>query len=162
MNESRRDSTICFLPAARPSRRALFGALAGGVLSVLTGHPRVARAQVISPFPEPEVVACDPFATSGVAGLVLIGPMCPVVTLDDPCPDRPFAATIVIQDAWGQEVCTAWSGEDGRFRAGLAPGDYLLVPLNGEAGLPYASPLPVTVAPDFYTEVTVSYDSGIR
>ncbi len=160
MNDDRREAFSNRLPAARASRRMLVGALAGGTLILLEDHQRSSRAQVVAPLPE--LVACDPFAPSGIAGLVLIGPMCPVVTEDNPCPDRPFAATLVIQNAWGQEVCTAWSGEDGRFRAGLPPGDYLLLPVAGAAGLPYASPLPVTVAPDLYTEVTVSYDSGIR
>ncbi len=110
----------------------------------------------------PQLIACDASSPSGIAGLVTIGPMCPVATPDDPCPDRPYAAKLVVQDSAGREVCAAASGEDGRFRIGLAPGEYQLVPVNGVGGLPYASPQTVTVAPNAYTDVSVSFDSGIR
>ena len=88
--------------------------------------------------------------------------MCPVMTPDNPCPDRPYAAALVIRDAHGQEVCTTQSGVDGLFQVGLPPGSYEIVPVNGAAGLPYASPVPVTVEPGQFTEALVSYDSGIR
>ena len=175
MNDSHHDAITSRLPTAHVSRRTLFGALAGGILMALeragmdtaqaSVQTRLAQrrqpgAQAVTPFPEP--VACDPVATRGIAGLVLIGPMCPVVTIDDPCPDRPFAAQLLIQDALGQTICTVSSGEDGRFRAGLAPGEYQLVPITGVGQLPYALPQTVTVWPNQFTEVTVSYDSGIR
>ena len=162
-------------PTTPASRRTLLGALVAGALVTLAaegtadtqaiarprGHRRRhGRAQVIVPSGDP--TTCNPAATSGITGLVLIGPMCPVVTIDDPCPDRPFAAQLAIQDALGQTICTVSSGEDGRFRAGLAPGEYLLVPITGVGQLPYALPQTVTVWPNQFTEVTVSYDSGIR
>jgi hypothetical protein len=105
---------------------------------------------------------CDPGATSGISGLVLIGPMCPVMREDEPCPDRPFVAILTIRDDDGRTVCVTQSGEDGRFRFGLPPGVYTLVPDNGEFELPYASPQTVIVLPDRDTEVLVSFDSGIR
>ena len=88
--------------------------------------------------------------------------MCPVMTQDDPCPDRPYVATIVIRDSQGSEVCATESGEDGIFRVGLPPGQYEVDPSNGQYGLPYASPQTVVVEPGLYTDVLVSYDSGIR
>jgi hypothetical protein len=88
--------------------------------------------------------------------------MCPVMTPDDPCPDRPYAATLVIRDAQGQEPCTIQSGADGLFRAGLPPGSYEIVPVSGAAGLPYASPQAAVVEPSQYTKVLINYDSGIR
>jgi len=67
-----------------------------------------------------------------------------------------------VQDHAGRKVCAAASGKDGRFRVGLAPGEYQLVPVNGVSHLPYASPRTVMVAPHTYTAVLVSYESGIR
>lgn len=155
------------------SRRMVVAVCAGSALTVvheLAAAPadarlrRFRRSRARAQIAPPPVNArsCDPTMTSGIAGLVTIGPMCPVVTLDNPCPDRPFAATILVQDAEGRTVCETASGEDGRFTIGLAPGAYQLVPVNGAAGLPYAMPQLVTVEPGRYIEVTVSYDSGIR
>jgi hypothetical protein len=100
---------------------------------------------------------------SGVEGTVTIGPMCPVVTEDTPCPDEPYEATIVVEDESGDEVTTARSGEDGRFRVSLAPGTYTLVPQSPDAGgPPFAEEQRVEVLEGAYTHVSVSYDSGIR
>jgi hypothetical protein len=94
---------------------------------------------------------------------VLIGPMCPVMRADEPCPDQPFAATLLIRDSQGRELCTVASGEDGRFQVDLPPGAYEIVPLAGGAsGLPFAAAQWVAVAPGQFTDVIVSYDSGIR
>ena len=89
--------------------------------------------------------------------------MCPVVRLDDPCPDRPFAAQLVVRNTQGTAICTAASGEDGRFRIGLPPGAYVLDPKSGvPGGLTHAAPVPVTVEPNQYTDVMIFFDSGIR
>ena len=158
------------------SRRILFGVLGGAVAAAWSemhgatagtrsrGERRRHRRkqkQVVTPGPEP--VACDPTASSGIAGLVLIGPMCPVMQIDVPCPDQPYATTLVVRDSQGGEVCRTSSGDDGRFRVGLPPGEYELGPEPSEFDrLPYTSPQWVTVVPGQYTEVLVSYDSGIR
>ncbi len=116
-----------------------------------------------TPTPPSPPLRCDPTAASGIAGLVLLGPTCPVVRPDDPCPDRPFVAAIVVRNAQGTAVCTTSSGEDGRFRVGLPAGTYELDPQSGDAGgLPSAASQQVTVEPGRYTEVLVSFDSGIR
>ncbi len=111
----------------------------------------------------PVAIACDAAATSGIVGIVLIGPMCPVVSLDDPCPDRPFMATLVVRDAHANVVCTTSSREDGRFRIGLPPGIYELEPQSGHpGGLPFAASQCVTVEPGRFSEMIVNFDSGIR
>ncbi len=109
---------------------------------------------------------CDnnpPPVSSGIEGTVTIGPMCPVERIDSPCPDQPYAATIVIEDGQGVEVARAQSGDDGRFRVALAPGSYTLVPQSPDgAGLPYGAEQQVEVQAGAYTAVAVQYDSGIR
>lgn len=99
---------------------------------------------------------------SGIEGTVTIGPMCPVERPDSPCPDQPYAATIVIKDSDGHEVARAKSGEDGRFSVALAPGSYTLVPQSPASRLPYASEQQVEVRYGVYKHVEVQYDSGIR
>jgi len=102
---------------------------------------------------------------SGIEGEVLIGPMCPVERPDCPCPDKPFEASIQIQDQDNQgDLLTVRSGKDGRFRVKLAPGKYRLTPISPNPGAPPHAPPPqsVTVESGKYAHVTIRYDSGIR
>jgi hypothetical protein len=114
------------------------------------------------------VAACDdgeePPLTSGIAGQVLIGPMCPVVQAGTPCPDEPYQATIDIWNAGRSEkLQTFTTDEDGRFRVALAPGEYYIDPQPpASGGPPTPSPQTVTVPADSFLSITVQYDSGIR
>ena len=92
---------------------------------------------------------------SGVRGQVLRGPMCPVVSLDDPCPDEPYATDIRILTSAGGQIATAHSGADGRFVVSLAPGHYILMTDQG-------SPVDVVVQAHAFAQATVEYDTGIR
>jgi len=83
--------------------------------------------------------------------------------VDEPCPDRPFVAELVVRDAQGTALCGTTSGEDGRFQIGLSPGAYVLDPKSSvPGGLTHAAPMPVSVEPNRYTDVTMTFDSGIR
>lgn len=113
------------------------------------------------------LVACGtsdllgPDAPQGIEGLVLIGPQCPVQTQDGSCDDLPYQANIDVRTAAGALVTRVSSGEDGHFRVGLRPGDYVLDPESGDPW-PVAGPQDVTVEAGRYREVTVSFDTGIR
>ena len=104
--------------------------------------------------------------TSGVQGKVTAGPTCPVVTNppNPSCADRPVAkAVLVFEDATGTEVARTTSAADGTFAVELAPGGYRLIaqPVEGLMGTP--APMDVGVdAGQPMTQVTVSYDTGIR
>ena len=103
---------------------------------------------------------------SGIKGIVLLGPTCPVeVTPGDnnpvPCL-TPYAATLVVLDDEGVKVATINSGGDGTFQIDLAPGDYVVTPESGTDTYPIAQPQSVTVATGVYTEIQVNYDTGIR
>ena len=100
---------------------------------------------------------------TGIRGVVLVGPTCPVERLSSPCPPNPIAATVDVRDANDHEVARVHSGSDGRFQVQLAAGTYSLLgqPLNGN-GLPRPVPVAAVVTAGRYTAVTVEYDSGIR
>ena len=53
------------------------------------------------------------------------------------------------------------TGDDGRFRVGLRPGHYVLVPESGDP-FPVTSEQEVDVAAGVYSEVVISFDTGIR
>lgn len=118
------------------------------------------------------LVACTPQAspappsapplTSGIRGIVLLGPTCAAQpAYASPC-ITPYATELVILDDNGNKVATVSSGDDGHFEIALPPGDYTIQPTPGPDGVPSGTPVPVTVLDDDYTDVEVDYDTGIR
>jgi len=105
-----------------------------------------------------------PAAQSGIQGLVLVGPACPGPQTDNSCPDKPYPASLVVQDQAGQEVARLQAGADGHFQVDLGPGSYGLVPQPPKDSILPRAPgeIPVTVSAGQYVSVTVTYDSGIR
>jgi hypothetical protein len=103
---------------------------------------------------------------TGVRGSVTSGPTCPVITNppDPACADRPVAgAVLVFRDVAGAEVVRVTSADDGTFAVELAAGAYRLTaePRDGLMGTP--APIDVSVeAGQPMTELTISYDTGIR
>ena len=99
---------------------------------------------------------------TGLMGTVLRGPTQPVCRIDDPCEDEPFAALFHVERS-GHTVTQFTSGEDGAFSVPLAPGDYVVVP---DAGAPIIGAeqqrKDVRVGPSGFTEVVLSFDTGIR
>jgi hypothetical protein len=101
---------------------------------------------------------------TGIMGQALLGPNCPVVQEGQPCPDRPYVdAEIDLLDDSGRTLTTLTVDAAGAFRVDLPPGRYTLVPRPLE-GVPFptAGEQTVEVTEGRYTEVIVSYDSGIR
>ena len=109
--------------------------------------------------------ACAPTLTpsdSGVDGAVTIGPMCPVVQVGNPCPNKPYQAEISVLSSSGRtEVLQLRTNADGLFHQVLAPGVYILHPLSPGA-MPHSADIPFVVQPHSFTHVEVIYDSGIR
>jgi hypothetical protein len=103
----------------------------------------------------------------GIAGYVLAGPVCPVITdpPDPACADRPVAgAEIVVHDASGTEVARAFSARDGTYAIGLAPGSYTVaaLPVEGLMVAPQAQPVTVPDSAKEPIQVDLVYDTGIR
>jgi len=107
--------------------------------------------------------ASSPSGDSGVRGTVLLGPTCPVETMESPCPDRPLPDVQVQVLQGGDVLTTIRSDGDGRFTVALEPGDYVLQAVVQEGGPGMsAKPVDVTVTSGAFVEVTVPVDSGIR
>ena len=102
-----------------------------------------------------------PEAAQGIEGIVWLGPQCPVQTLENPCPDLPYPAWIQVRKSSGDLVTRIRAGVDGGFRVGLRPGLYILHPESGNP-FPVAGDQEVEVQDGAYTQVTVSFDTGIR
>ena len=146
-----------------------------GVSKTPTLEPTRAPTSTPTPVPaHPETATPAPTITetpqvtsgpSGIEGTVLLGPMCPVVQAESPCPDRPIRATVIVWDSEHlRKVTTFTSSEDGQFRIELPPGDYYLdpQPLEPDSPLPVGAPQTVTVLWGEFTAITIPYDTGIR
>lgn len=107
-----------------------------------------------------------PAGESGVAGLVHLGPQCPVETVDDPCDDKPAAnVRVTVSEQLpgesytaGREVASGTTDGDGAFRIDVAPGSYVV---TAEAGMS-CELMDATVTDGAYATVDVPCDTGIR
>lgn len=101
---------------------------------------------------------------SGITGQVTVGPSCPVVQVNSPCPDKPFKATLVVTDPLGnQTVATLTTDADGKYRLPLPAGDYRLEPQAPNPGAPPQAPgEPFHLEAHQWLKINVTYDSGIR
>ena len=100
---------------------------------------------------------------SGVRGIVLIGPTCPVERMppDPNCPDKPYAATFSIDTMAGAHVATVASGVDCSFAIHLRPGAYV-IRLQSNAMMPRMAPHEFSVAAHTQTQLRLNLDSGMR
>ena len=100
---------------------------------------------------------------SGIKGVVKIGPTCPVERIppDPNCADRPYQATLIIKNGSGHVVINSETKSDGTFKFSLPPGTYA-IENGGRAVMPTLKPVSVEVGPNSYTEINLSFDSGIR
>jgi hypothetical protein len=107
-------------------------------------------------------------ALTGVAGQILIGPTCPVVT--NSCPAaKPGHGTVRIEAAppsrgarSGRFVKRVQSDRRGNFAAILRPGQYALVVEKNASEYPLPKPLVVDVEAGVMSQVTLALDTGIR
>jgi hypothetical protein len=100
---------------------------------------------------------------SGIRGTVLLGPTCPVETLESPCPDRPLADVEIRVLRGSDVVATVRSDDEGRFAVVLDPGRYEVQAVVEEGGPGMsAKPVDVIVTNGVFNDVNVPVDSGIR
>lgn len=102
---------------------------------------------------------------TGIAGIALAGPVCPVETEppDPACAPRPVAgAVVLIRVGGGPEVARAVTGADGIFFVELSAGDYVVEPQPVEGLLGTAGPQGVSVVAGSAVAIQLDYDTGIR
>jgi hypothetical protein len=91
--------------------------------------------------------------------------MCPVQTVQDPCPDQPYQAWIHVSSSSGEWLTSVRSDTDGSFMVGLRPGTYRV---GGDGAFarairhPIAPEQEVVVERGSFTDVVVHFDTGIR
>lgn len=152
------------VPFGSDATAAVLGSFRVSVIELL---PRPSSGSPITPDAYRATIVVEPLAppvgASGVQGVVTLGPLCPVLRADQPCPDRPFEATLLLLDLGGREVARTDSASDGLYRIAAPGGSYTLVPQPaGGRPLPAASAVPITISADGWATVNVAYDSGIR
>jgi hypothetical protein len=136
-------------------RRRLFQAAAMAVPAAV-----LALALLVAACSQP---AATPVPTSGVRGVVLAGPTCPVERAgQSPCLRVVPGAVIVARDASGTVVASATSDANGAYFLALAPGRYSIEPqpVQGLMGTASSQTAEVTAGPPL--ELTFEYDTGIR
>jgi hypothetical protein len=129
------------------------------------GFPSSSATSTRVPFPQPPQATPTSIANagSGIEGVVTIGPNCPVVRADVPCPDKPYEAVIVIKDARNAEVARTRSDQSGKFEVSLPAGRYTVTASSPTAGvLPRPASVTVDVARGSFRFVELQLDSGIR
>jgi len=98
---------------------------------------------------------------SGVRGVVILWPTCPVEGIGDDCRPQPAEATVRVRGrSSAATAATVGTGPDGRFQVALPPGGYVVTVETPKAE--HCDPVDVTVASGRYTDVTVRCDTGIR
>ena len=112
-----------------------------------------------------QVTPMTPSSTpaSGFEVYVTEGPMCPgpVGIGDTKCQDQPYQATISILDANNQPISQFQTDVSGYFKIALPPGTYILHPKSDKV-LPHAADQSVVVIAGQFTQVTITYDTGMR
>jgi hypothetical protein len=103
----------------------------------------------------------EPQTSSGIRGVVMLGPQCPVENVNSPCPDRPFSGDVRATAVDGSTT-TATTDPQGHFTMDLVPGTYTVAAVTTDGGPPTAVPMTVLVRTDTYARVTLEVDTGIR
>lgn len=106
-------------------------------------------------------------SVSGIKGLVLIGPTCPVQRIppDPKCGDKPFADALVSVKlkSSGFLVMSSKTDAKGNFSVNLPPTTYLLkVSPRANSFLPMCAEQEVRVETNTITNLNITCDTGIR
>jgi hypothetical protein len=108
-------------------------------------------------------VTPTPVPTTGVWGVALAGPTCPVERPgQSPCHRPVVGAEIVALDADGRQAGRAITNAQGFYSLPLAPGSYTIEPQPVEGLLGTAGPVSVEVAEGLRLVLNLDYDTGIR
>jgi hypothetical protein len=104
--------------------------------------------------------------SSGVYGVVRLGPQCPVERAAVPCAEKPAPnVTVTVSEqlageahAAGKTVAHTTTDENGRYRVAVAPGAYVV---TADAGM-RCELMDVRVPDGAYARMPISCDTGIQ
>lgn len=104
-----------------------------------------------------------PLLTTGVRGVVLAGPTCPVEQAgQSPCVRSLSGATILALNSAGHELGRAVSDANGAYFMRLSPGTYRIAPQPLEGMMRAPAESTVTVPDGAPVRLDLQYDTGIR
>jgi len=109
--------------------------------------------------------AVIPKGESGVEGQAVISPAHPGPIRQGESGSAPYQTTLVVLNTGdGREVARVQTGSDGRFRVTLPPGEYTIGPPRDQQPRRFGrgEEQTVKVLPGKFTNVTISFDSGMR
>jgi hypothetical protein len=137
----------------------MFVASLGLLLAACSGEPPASPSPSVSATPPPAV------ATGNASVQLTAGPVCPVETVppDPACAPQPVAGALVIAvDGGGNEMGRATSDADGHLLLVLPAGRFVIAPqpVEGLMGTPEGQTVLIRAAET--SELTFSYDTGIR
>lgn len=124
---------------------------------VVAGIAVIALAAFLS-YQKPQIL------DSGVDGIVLLGPTCPVEHEGGAsCNDRPYQTSIdiVSHNVTSRGIITVQLNTNGELRALLSPGAYTLQAHEG-AVLPRCGSLETTIRAHEFEHIIINCDTGIR
>lgn len=113
-------------------------------------------------FSSRETRIVDATYNSGVKGVAMVGPTCPVSQQGSEveCSDKPISTPIKFINQFGAATTTT-SAEDGSYKIMLPPGNYTI--MSGADGIyPALDPVRVTIENGVYETIDLTFDSGIR
>ncbi len=104
-------------------------------------------------------------STSGITGIVSLGPTCPVMRNqpDPQCADKPYQTTLAVKTEDGTKtISTFTSDATGKFEVNLPSGIYVITSATNNFYPRCSSNGSVVVNPNRFTTTTISCDTGIR
>jgi len=126
------------------------------------------QSEAGSPVPSdawPSPGSGDVTSDTGIEVTALAGPVCAVERFppDPACAPKPVpGATILVASAGGDQQLTIVTDAAGRGFAALAPGAYTLTAQGAAGFMNGPDPQQLTVEGGHVTEITLTYDTGIR
>lgn len=107
--------------------------------------------------------------SSGITGTVMIGPICPVQSINNPsCDDKPYQGKFIVKtfdgtagkNAIGPEVARFSTDTNGKYSVNVPSGDFIIVPV-ARVGIGQQIEY-VTIRPNEFKTFDFSLDTGIR
>lgn len=116
--------------------------------------------------PNCEFADCPAIENSGIKGIALLGPMCPVERIppDPQCADRPYKTSLIATNADQSQIIKQFDSDaDGKFSVNLPLGEYMISSADTAKIFSRCSSQGlIKVDKNKYTEITLYCDTGIR